>query len=216
MTFGSKQVVYSVVTTLLALLPLGAGTGCADTDRPTEYGRQRPPIDELDPRDRGLQSADVLKASDQIIQSLLAEPELQDSPRQWTLVITGVEDNTRDRKFRGIDYNIFLERLRRNIAQQGRGRLRLIENRDRFYDTRSRELESEREGTDEFGQGEGRGGPRQAPQATSPDFGLYAKAMDLPNRGTTYYLIQFVVTNLRTREQVFVDDYEVRVSRERP
>jgi hypothetical protein len=214
MSFGSKQTVYSVVTTLLALLPLGAGIGCADTDRPTEYGRQRPPIDELDRRDRGLQSVDVLKASDQIIQSLMSLPELQDSPRQWTLVITGVEDNTRDRKFRGIDYNIFLERLRRNIAQQGRGRLRLIENRDRFYDTRSRELESELEGADEFGQGEG--SATRAPRAVSPDFGLYATASDLPNRGTTYYLINFVVTNLKTREQVFVDSYEVRVSRERP
>ena len=219
MSFGSKQVVYSVVATLLALLLLAAGTGCADTDRPTEYGRQRPPVDELDPRDRGLQSADVLKASDQIIQSLMALPELQESPKQWTLVITGVEDNTRDRKFRGIDYNIFLERLRRNVSQQGRGRLRLIENKDRFYDTRNRELESELEGGDEFGQGESSGGVGgQVPPARpiSPDFGLYATASDLPNRGTTYYLINFVVTNLKTREQVFVDSYEVRVSRERP
>jgi hypothetical protein len=215
MSFGSKQVLFAG---LLATLVLGAAVGCADTDRPTEYGRQRPPVDELDPRDRGLQSADVLKASDQIIQSLMSLPELQESPKQWTLVITGVEDNTRDRKFRGVDYNIFLERLRRNIAQQGRGRLRLIENKDRFYDTRNRELESELEGGDEFGQGESSGGAGQVPPARpiSPDFGLYATASDLPNRGTTYYLINFVVTNLRTREQVFVDSYEVRVSRERP
>src|SRR5687768_9471239 len=135
MTSGSRHFRVASVTTMLGMF---GAIGCADTDRPTEYGRQRPPIDELDPRDRGLQSADVLKASDQIIQSLMSLPELQESPKQWTLVITGVEDNTRDRKFQGIDYNIFLERLRRNIAQQGRGRLRLIENKDRFYDTRSR------------------------------------------------------------------------------
>jgi hypothetical protein len=203
---------------LLGCLALGTGVGCADTDRPSEYGRQRPPIDELDRRDRGLQSVDVLKASDQIIQSLLSLPELRQSDRQWTVVISHVEDNTRDRKFRGIDYNIFLERLRANIAKQGRGQIRLIENRDRFYDVRSRELESEREGgRDEFGQGEGRSGAAApAPQAVSPDFGLYLTANDLPNRGTTYYLLNFVVTNLKTREQVYVDDYEVRVSRDRP
>ncbi len=146
--------------------------------------------------------------------SLLSLPELQDSDRQWTVVISGVEDRTNDRKFRNVDYNIFLEKLRTNIAKQGRGQIRLIENRDRFYDARSRELESELEGADEFGQGE-ESGPARAPQAVSPDFGLKAIASDLPGRGTTYYLINFEVTNLRTRELVFIEDYEVRVSRSR-
>jgi hypothetical protein len=213
MVLGRHQLLFAGV--LVSII----GLGCADTDRPTEYGKQRPPVDELDPRDRGLQSADVLKASDKIIASLLALPELQDSPKRWTLVVSHVEDNTRDRKFQGIDYNIFLERLRKNIAQQGRRQLALIENKDRFYDIRNKELENEREGpgSDEFGQGEGSapGGPPPG-QPVSPDFGLYLTASDLPNRGTTYYQLNFVVTNLKTREQVFVDDYEVRVSRERP
>jgi hypothetical protein len=217
MVLGRNGLVFAGLLTTLAL---GAGLGCADTDRPTEYGRQRPPVDQLDRRDRGLQSADVLKASDEIAMSLLSLPELRNSDRRWTMVITDVEDLTRDRKFKGIDYNIFLERLRANLSKQGRAQIALIENRDKFYDTRSRELESELEttGGDEFGQGEGgqRGGVAKAPQAVSPDFGLYAKAMDMPNRGTTYYLINFVVTNLKTREQVFVDDYEVKVARERP
>lgn len=204
-----------VVASVMAVFGAMAGVGCADTDRPTEYGRQRPPIDELDPRDRGLQSPDVRQAADEVIESLLSLPELQDSERRWTVVIARVEDRTNDRKFRNIDYNIFLEKLRANIARQGRGQIRLIENRERYYDIRSRELESELEGGDEFGQGEDPSGPARAPRAVSPDFGLYATASDLPNRGTTYYLINFVVTNLRTREQVFVEDYEVRVSRER-
>jgi hypothetical protein len=215
MAFGRERLIF---TGLLGSLALGMGVGCADTDRPTEYGRQRPPVDQLDRRDRGLQSPDVMKASDQIIQSLLALPELRQSSKQWTLVVSHVEDNTRDRKFKGIDYNIFLERLRANIAKQGRGQIRLIENKDRFYDVRNRELESEREGPgDEFGQGEGpRSGGGGAPGAVSPDFGLYLTANDMPNRGTTYYLLNFVVTNLHTREQVFVDDYEVKVSRDHP
>ena len=211
MSFGRSRVVFAGWVTALGVAWLG---GCADTDRPTEYGRQRPPIDELDSRDVGLQAPDVRRAADEVIMELLRLPELRDGDRQWTMVISGVEDRTNDRKFRNLDYNIFLEKLRANISKQGRGQIRLIENRDRFYDTRSRELESELEGADEFGQGEESGAAR-APKAVSPDFGLYATASDLPGRGTTYYLINFVVTNLKTREQVFVEDYEVRVSRSR-
>jgi hypothetical protein len=194
------------------LVALGLA-GCADTDRPSEYGRQRPPLDELDPRDRGLQGPDVRQAAGRIAESLLRLPELRDSEEQWTLVVTGVEDHTTDRRFQGINYDIFLEKLKANIAQQGRGQIQLVDNRDRFYDTRSREREGELEDYDEFG--EGGGGPRRAPGAISPDFGLFATVYDLPNRGTTYYLMNFQVTNLRTRALVFVNDFEVRVSRDR-
>ena len=208
----SRSVWAGLVAAVVGLAGLG---GCAaDTDRPSDYGRQRPPIDELDRGDVGLQAPDIRKAADEVTMSLLSLPELNDDPRRWTVVISGVEDRTNDRKFRNIDYNIFLEKLRTNLSRQGRGRISLIENRDRFYDTRARELESELEGGDEFGQGES-SGPARAERAISPDFGLYATASDLPNRGTTYYLINFVVTNLKTREQVFVEDYEVRVNRSR-
>jgi hypothetical protein len=189
----------------MGALALGAaGVGCADTDRPTEYGKQRPPVDQLDPRDRGLQSADVLKASDEIAMSLLALPELRQSDKRWTLVVDKVEDLTRDHKFRSTDYNIFLERLRSNLVNQGRGQIQLIENRDKFYDIRERELEG------------GNGDGAAAPKAVSPDFAIYAKAYDMPNRGTTYYLIDFIVTDLHQRTQVFSKQYETRVSRERP
>ena len=211
MSIGPKRVVLAGLWGALALV---AGLGCADTDRPTEYGKQRPPIDQLDSRDRGLQSADVLKASDDIAASLLSLPELRASNKKWTLVVDKVEDLTRDRKFRSTDYNIFLERLRSNLVNQGRGQIQLIENRDKFHELRDRELEGGGSG-DEFGQGEGSGGGG-APRAVSPDFAIYAKAYDMPNRGTTYYLIDFIVTDLHQRTQVFSKQYETRVSRERP
>ena len=196
----------------VAALSVGLGVlaGCQ-----SEYERQRPPLDEVVRGDRGLQSKDVLIASDQIAAILLSLPELNDSPRQWTLVVDKMEDNTIDRKFR-LDYDIFIERLRTNLSRQGRGRIRLIENREQFYGLRSRELESELEtgGGDEFEQGgDDRVGPARAPRAVSPDFALYGKAFDLPNRATNYYAIQFDVVNLKTREQVFADQYEVRTSR---
>ena len=91
MTLMRNKIVFAG---LLAALAGGAGLGCVDNDRPTQYGRQRPPLDELDPRDRGLQAPDVRRAADEVIMSLLSLPELNDSPRRWTVVISGVEDRT--------------------------------------------------------------------------------------------------------------------------
>jgi hypothetical protein len=139
---------------------------------------------------------------------LLSLPQLNESREQWTVVVDRVDDKTRDNMFRG-DYNIFLQRLQTNLSRQGRGRVALIDKRDRFYDVRSRELESERE--DDFGQG-GRG-PRRAPEAINPDYALRATAMDLPGRGTTYYNLQFDLVDLNSRQIVWTGDYEVRVAR---
>src|SRR5688500_3971982 len=73
---------------LAAALATGAGlAGCAPS-----YRDQRPPMDQLDPRDRGLQSKDVLQASDDLAMDLLALPELNDSRTQWTVVVDQVQD----------------------------------------------------------------------------------------------------------------------------
>ncbi len=190
-----------------ALLAATATTMIAGGCSPS-YSDQRPPLDELDKRDAGLQSKDVLAASDRLAADLLALPELNDSREQWTVVVDRVEDETSGRQFRG-DYDVFLRRLQTNLARQGRGRIQLIENRQRFRDIRSRELEGER---DDFGQG-GAGGDRSPAAAVQPDFGLYAIASDLPNRGTTFYYLQFTLTDLKRRTQVWTGDYEVRTSR---
>lgn len=189
---------------LLALAMVGALGGCGGPS----YEDQRPPMDQLDPRDRGLQSKDVLQASDTLAMDLLALDELNDSRTQWTVVVDQVEDNTNSRLFVG-NFDIFLQRLRTNVQRQGRGRVRVIANREGFYRTRSRELESERE--DDFGQGAP--GGRRAQDAVSPDFALRGVAMDLPNRGTVYYNLMFELVDLRTREVVWSDQYEVRTSR---
>lgn len=190
---------------LLAALAAGGAalTGCGPS-----YTDQRPPMDQLDPRDRGLQSKDVLQASDRLAMDLLSLPDLNDSREQWLIVVDHVEDNTRSRLFTG-DFDIFLQRLRVNVQRQGRGRVRIISNRRTFYDVRSRELESERQ--DDFGQGEP--GGRRAQDARDPDFALRATAMDLPNRGTVYYNLAFELIDLRTRESVWGDQYEVRTAR---
>src|SRR5207247_9392420 len=113
---------------LLALVAEGALAGGGGKGS----GDQRPPMDQLDPRDRGLQSKDVLQASDQLAMDLLALPELNESRTQWTIVVDHVEDNTTSRLFVG-NFDIFLQRLKSNLARQGRGRISLIANRDPFY-----------------------------------------------------------------------------------
>src|SRR5437016_868079 len=92
-----------------------ASMGCSH-DRPHGYGEQRPPVDQIDPRDRGIQSMDVIAASDKMASSLLSLPELNASKVQWTVVVDRVVDNTRDRSFQ-TDYQIFLERLRVNLSK---------------------------------------------------------------------------------------------------
>jgi len=190
---------------LAATMLLGVGAGCY-SDRPHEYGKQRPPVDRLDPRDKGLQSKDVVASSDQMAMDLLALPELNASRDRWTIVVDRVENLTASRRQ---DLDIFLERLRMNLAQRGRGRVQLIENRDKLRDLQSRELEQPM--GDRFGQG-GSARPAPGPAGIQPDFALYGRIMELPNRGTSYFLCEFTLTDLRTRQQIWTNAYEVKVN----
>jgi hypothetical protein len=194
---------------------LSLWAGCYH-DKPHEYGQQRPPVEDLDARDRGLQSKDVVAASDQMAQDLLAQvPQLNQTGHRWTIVVDRVDNHTTMNNF---DLNIFLERLRVNLSKYGRSQIAIIENRDKYRDIQSRELEGGGTGGgggDEFGQGGGGGGSRSASGSagTQPDYGLYAKIIELPNRGTSYFLCEFTLTNLHTREQVWNNAYEVKVER---
>ena len=181
-----------------------ATLGCS-SDKPHEYGRQRPPVDQLDSRDRGLQSKDVVNASDQMAMDLLQLPELNASDHRWTIVFTGVRNETVSTRQ---NLDIFIQRLKSKVAVEGRGRVQIIANRDTFRDVQRRELEQER---DDFQQGGGRTSP--GPAGIQPDFALEAVAMDLANRGTDYYNFEFRLIDLRTREQVWTNMYEVRVAK---
>lgn len=198
---------------LAALSLLAAGIGC-HSDKPHDYGRERPPVDQLDSRDKGLQSKDVISASEAMAQSILADiPELNASPTRWTIVVDRVENISSDRRQ---DFDIFLERVRVRLAQLGRGRVQLVENRDKLRALQSRELEPGAQ--DEFGQGGG-GRPAPGPAGIQPDFSLYARLMEMPNRATSYFMVEFTISALRdtpqhrAREQVWSNMYEVKVAR---
>lgn len=192
---------------LLSMGLLIALAGCA-SDRPHEYGQQRPPVDRLDSRDRGLQSKDVVASSDQMAMDLLAEPGINRSSTRVLIVVDRVENLTSENRY---SLDIFLERLRVQLAKYGKGRVQLIENRDKLRDLQSRELEIGG-GSDPYGQTGSRGGS-PGPAGIQPDFALYGRIMEMPNRATSYYLCEFTLTDLHTREQVWTNAYEVKVER---
>jgi hypothetical protein len=193
---------------LLIVPVLALIAGCA-SDRPHDYGDQRPPVDSLDSSDRGLQSKDVVAASDQMAQDLLASPDLNHSQNRWTMVVDHVDNETEDHRF---NMDIFLDRLRVNLFKYGHDRVALIENKAKYHGLQSNELEGEREG-DQYQQGDTQGVDKPVYRGTQPDYSLYAKITDMPNRGTDYFYCEFTVTDLRTREQVWTGAYEVRTDR---
>ncbi len=190
---------------LLSAGLIAGGLGCY-SDKPHDYGQERPPVDRIDRRDAGLQSKDVVAASDQMAMDLLAQPEINRNPNRLLIVVDRVENRTA--MSRG-DLDIFLERLRVNLAKHGKGRVQLIENRDKLRELQSRELEGGGSG-DRFGQG-GTGAPGGT-NGIQPDFALYGRIMELPNRGTSYFLCEFTLSDLHSREQVWTNAYEVKVN----
>jgi hypothetical protein len=190
----------SMVAGLLSVLTLGLAGGCS-YDKPHEYGQERPPVDQLDPRDAGLQSKDVVGAADQMANDLLSNPDLNASHTQWTIVVDHVENKTINSRF---DLDIFLQALQTRLAQHGHGRVQLIENRQKLRDLQSAELEGEREDTPPGAPG---------PRGIQPDYSLYATISELPNRGTSFYELSFKLTDLRNRTIAWMNSYEVKVAR---
>ena len=192
---------------LLILFSAGL-TGCKTPEDPRGYSRERPPADRLDKRDKGLQSYDVIAAADQMATSLLSLPELNASPTRLTVVVDRA-DNLTSTYSQNLD--IFLSKLKVDVARQGRDRIQLIENRAKLRDLQSRELEGSSEREDFGGAGGAR--PAPGPAGIQPDYSLYCKVSDLPNRGTNYYLFEFNLTSLQTRELIWTDSYDVRTAR---
>ena len=180
-------------------LGLAAGlglAGCASDHKPEGYAYERPPVSDLDPSDRGLQSSEVVEASDLLVQKILSLPEVNRSPTRLTVVFTNLEDLTTTRQF---NYDIFLERLKTNISEQGRDRIAIVSNRDNYYRTRSQELDLPRGERDDFGQGDGsRRNIQPVANRIQPDFAMNGKVMEIRNRGTSYYLFTFALSDIRT------------------
>lgn len=191
--------------TLIALVTLTGIVGCQD-DKPHEYGRERPPIDQIDSHGHGLQSKDLLEATDAMAMDLLSLPALSRSDTRWTVVTQAMENQTVSQRH---SLDIFVDRLKTQLYEHGKDRIALIENRDRFHDLQDRELEGPPQ--DQFGQGAGPAAP--GPAGVQPQYVLYGAMQELPDRGTSTYRAEFKLTNLRTREIVWNGEYIVKVRR---
>ena len=187
-----------------AIISVAMAGGCAE--RPHEYGAQRPPVEQLSAGNAGLQSKDVVSATDQLATDLLSVPELNSSAKQWTIVITNVENRSSNTNF---SYEAFSQRLRSKLSALGHGRVALVENRETYKNLQSKELDPAAENSGTSG-GAQLGGP-----GMNPDYGLYITIDEMPNRSTSYYLITGTLTNLSTRQQVWVspNPYEVNTLR---
>jgi hypothetical protein len=196
--------------TKITMTMLAATAGVVGCSKP--YENQRPPVDQLDARDRGLQSKDVVEASDRMAMELLAVPEISSTDHRLLVVFTGVRNKTTSVPE---NLDIFIQRLKASVGKQGRSKLQIIANREEFHDLQSRELEPLMSERDDAAQRAATGNPAARPgqAGLQPDFGLEAVAMDIANRGTNYYTCEFRLIDLRTREQVWTGMYEVRVAK---
>jgi hypothetical protein len=186
----------------LAVALLGVAVVIGGCGRPEPYHRQRPPVGDLDPRDRGLQSRDVIDATDTLVMRLLALPEFN-QPERRTMIVTRIDNQTTNPRF---NYDIFMQRLRSNLGAQGRDRIALLAGRQRHDELLREEMERP---YDPFLQGEGTvGGPNGALQA---EYALHGTIQELRGRGTSFYHFDFTVTNLRTREDIPLS-WETRVA----
>jgi hypothetical protein len=178
----------------MSLAALAALAGCSSDHKPEEYHHMRPEVSEISTRDRGLQSAEVVEASEMLATKILSLPEVNQSSRRLTIVFTHMDDLTRRRQF---NYDIFLERLKTQLAERGRDRIAIVTNRDKFYQTRNAELDpapGSRE-RDDYGR---HGTVAPPANRIQPDFSLQGKVMDLPNRGTDYFLFTFSLADIRS------------------
>ena len=70
------------------------GMAALSCDKPYQYSQERPAIDQVDSEGHGLQSKDLLQATDQMAQELLALPALNQSQTRWTVVAAPMENQT--------------------------------------------------------------------------------------------------------------------------
>ena len=192
---------YKPLTVLIAASIGVAILGC--DDKPHQYGQERPPLEQVDSEGHGLQSKDLLQATDQMAMELLALPALNQSQTKWTIVATPMENQTvSDRQ----NLDIFVDRLKTQLYKQGGDRIAIIENRDRFHDIQNRELEP---GADAMNQG----GSNTVSAGIQPQFALMGTMQELPNRDTSTYRAEFKLLNFKTRELVWNGEYMVKVKR---
>lgn len=196
---------FAMTWTVATAMLVGGSIGC------NSYENERPDVNSLDSRDKGLQSKEVIDSSDQMAASILGDKDLNAKPEQMLIVVGNIKDETANSGAR-TNLDIFLRRLKVILQQKGRGRITLIVNRDELRTMQSKELDAA--APDQFGQGGNAG--QALPARTQPNYVLDGQITELNNRGTSYFYFDFKISGIKgpdTGIQVWNGGYEVKVAK---
>jgi PBP1b-binding outer membrane lipoprotein LpoB len=186
------------IFTSLSLLIAGsfsllAIAGC-QTSAPADYGRTTTvPTDQRQSYERGLASKDLTAATDDMVRSIAAKPEIRDSPYRVQIVMADVVNNT---SMPARNFDIYLARIRALLNQtDSRYNIGFVTEKARIEQLRRSE------GLDPAG---------GSSYASKADYALQGEFYDLPNQGSNYYLLTFQIVDLNDAEIYWENSYEVK------
>lgn len=149
-----------------------------------------------------LSGVDLVEMTDQMAASILADPQVQaaiEEEGSLKVVVEPVENEMTAEVLPRGQAEAFTARVRALLSDHARDRFTWVMNRDAFYRLRKRELDVDL-------------GP--APEAVNPDYALYARFSSMTNETakarSSYYLCVYRLMDLRTRDVLWTDKYEVR------
>jgi len=184
----------------LAAASAGGMAGCETRDQ------MRPDMDTIQ-AESGLQSRDLREMTDKIAPDLLQIPQIVNNQYRVIITVKGVENHLEGEQGRDID--IYIARLA-GLLNSHAARDRVVFVEDRATVDRMAAGEIPRTNTDPFEEGSRvQGSAPPNPQLTA-QYALYAKFRSIHNSKTTYYLCDFYLTDLRSREIVWQKPYETK------
>jgi hypothetical protein len=193
MNFTSKRDtwVLPVVSALLAALLATMCGGCASPLAKARY--------------TSLVGDDLVAMTDDMAMKIMGAPAVRGAiarEGKLRIVISPVENYMTAEVLPAGQAYAFVARLRALLAVHAPNQFIWIMNRDAYYYLRDSELE----GID----------PGPNPDSIQPEYALGARFDSMttedPDRRASYYLCVYFLTNLRTRDVLWTDKYEVRKS----
>jgi hypothetical protein len=190
------------VTSRIAILSLAAAGLLASPGCDKSRDEMRPSLDSVS-TENGLQSRDLREMTDKMAPDLLTIPEIVNNPTRITIVCKGVRNGLEGEETRNID--IYVARLAGLLnSHASRDRVAFVEENAVVGRMAAEELGNR----DPF-ETASRNPNAQDPSIT-PQFALYGEFRSIRRRKDTYYLCQFKLTNLMTRQIVWTGQYEVK------
>jgi hypothetical protein len=149
-----------------------------------------------------LGGADLIQMTDDMAMKLASSPAVQEAiarDGKLKIVVQPVENLMTAEVLPRGPSEAFTARIRSLLSKHAPGQFTWIMNRDAFYRLRGKELDVDL-------------GP--APEAINPEYALTAKFSSITNEDSehrsAYYLCVYELTNLKSRDVLWSDKYEVK------